>query len=66
MTNTEKKLTELSQEIKELIKAVEQLDSKVSGHKTMSSKGGTSTLQKHGANHFKEIANKRWAKEKIK
>ena len=29
-------------------------------------KGGKATLKKHGKDHFKEIAKKRWAKEKSK
>lgn len=28
--------------------------------------GGLKTLKKHGKDHYKQIANKRWAKEKQK
>lgn len=35
-------------------------------HKKISSKGGKSTLKRHGLKHFSKIARKRWLKEKLK
>lgn len=31
---------------------------------TMQSKGGKATLKKHGKKHFRDLARKRWAKNK--
>ena len=35
-------------------------------HKEVSRKGGNATKAKYGADHFKKLINKRWAKQKRK